>query len=499
MFCHQCGAAITDPDDRFCSRCGAQLRRDEGDRDAPASTPPASPPGSAETGLRRPVSAWPNRPRERIQLPLTELRQRRARETGETGALPVAGFVPPVSRPSAPGPEAAAPAADPAEVSWPEVTSEAPTAGPDESVEEGLIEEVQMAPAPQEPPSTSRSRAEAALRRMVPPKEVWTRDRQPGLADRGRVRDEWPAPGSGQDGETGERPAVPAYAPAPEPAGPNTEDPIIPWLDPPVLPIPPERPAPPSREAVAEEGPIIVPRDYQEKADRARRTGRRRAPGRAKGPIFDPAALGRSIKPSWILAIGGIILLTLIVFAIFPPGGGAGGNETGTDRINKFTGMPVHTVATPTRPVGNAENQTVASLSTRATVRAVVPTVRAWTTAVQRPTTVLATPTGTIDGSAGPATSTPSSGAGIQVVIASEGSWSGTIGQQSDTYTETPVAGKGTQSRAVTGPVRMVTVNIQKLGGTTDLLEVRVERDGAVLKQATTKDPNGIVALSVEI
>jgi len=45
----------------------------------------------------------------------------------------------------------------------------------------------------------------------------------------------------------------------------------------------------------------------------------------------------------------------------------------------------------------------------------------------------------------------------------------------------------------------MVTVNIQKLGGTPDLLEVRVERDGIVLKQGSTRDPNGIVALSVEL
>ena len=496
MFCHQCGAEIADPEDRFCSRCGAQLRREEESRDAPVATPPDSAPGP-DTGPRRPVSAWPNRPRERIQLPLTELRQRRVRETGDAVPFPVPGIVPPVSR--APAPDAAAPSVATEPGLWPDAAAEAPPAPLDELFEELAIEEVEVAPSPPEQGvSTSRTRAEAALRRMVPPKEVWVRESQPGPADRGRVRDEWPTPATSDAGAIGREPTEPV----PAPPAPTVEDPIIPWLDPPVLPVPPERPAPPSREALVEEGPIIVPRDYEEKADRARRS-RKRVPGRAKGPIFDPAALGRSIKPSWILAIAGIILLTLIVFALFPPGGGAAGNET--DRINKFTGMPIHTIATPARPVGDGENQTVASLSTRAAV----PTVRAWTTAVQRPTTSstvsasettsVPTPTITPNSDPGLVPATPSSAPGIQVVISSAEGWSGTIGQQGETYTETPVAGRGTQSRAITGPARMVTVNIQKLGGTADLLEVRVERDGAILKQGSTKDPNGIVALSVEL
>ena len=92
-------------------------------------------------------------------------------------------------------------------------------------------------------------------------------------------------------------------------------------------------------------GRSSCPRDYDEKAARQRK-GRRRA-SRGRGPLFDPAALGRSIKPSWILAIAGVILLTLIVFAIFPPGGG---DAASPDKVNRFTGMPVHTVATPVRP-----------------------------------------------------------------------------------------------------------------------------------------------------
>ena len=489
MFCHQCGAAITVPDDRFCSRCGAQLHREDGLPDASAPTPAASAPGP-DSGIRRPVSAWPNRPRERIQLPLTELRQRRARETGEATSLPIPGIVPPVSR--APAPEPPALAADATQPGlWPDAADGASSAPSDGLFEELAIEEVEAAPRPPEQEvSTSRTRAEAALRRMVPPKEVWVQESQPGPADRSRVRDEWPVPTSDDDVAEAKAPAEPV----PAPLAPAPEDPIIPWLAPPVLPVPPERPAPPSREVLVEEGPIIVPRDYEEKADRARK-GRRRAPGRAKGPIFDPAALGRSIKPSWILAIAGVILLTLIVFALFPPGGAAG-NET--DQVNKFTGMPIHTIATPARPVGDGVNQTVASLSTRATVRAAVPTVRAWTTAVQRPTTGPTVAAGETTG-VPTSTTTPSSTPGIQVVISSDGGWSGTIGQQGENYVETPVAGRGTQSRAVTGPARMVTVNIQKLGGTTDLLEVRVERDGAILKQGSTKDPNGIVALSVEL
>jgi hypothetical protein len=97
-------------------------------------------------------------------------------------------------------------------------------------------------------------------------------------------------------------------------------------------------------------------------------------------------------------------------------------------------------------------------------------------------------------------TATEAAGAsGIRVVVASEGGWSGTIGQQAETYTETPVVGSGTQVRAITGPVTMITANIQKLDQTTDPLEVRVERDGVLLKRGQTAEPAGIVALSVQV
>jgi hypothetical protein len=99
-------------------------------------------------------------------------------------------------------------------------------------------------------------------------------------------------------------------------------------------------------------------------------------------------------------------------------------------------------------------------------------------------------------------TTTATSGtgeSGIRVVITSVGGWSGTIGQQAETYTETPVVGSGTQVRTITGPVTMVTANIQKLDQTADALEVRVEQDGVVLKRGTTTDPAGIVALSVQV
>ena len=45
----------------------------------------------------------------------------------------------------------------------------------------------------------------------------------------------------------------------------------------------------------------------------------------------------------------------------------------------------------------------------------------------------------------------------------------------------------------------MVTANIQKLDQGTDPLEVRVERDGVLLKRGLTTDPAGIVALSVQV
>jgi hypothetical protein len=278
------------------------------------------------------------------------------------------------------------------------------------------------------------------------------------------------------------------------------DDPIIPWLEPPVVPAQPERPAPPSREAQPEEGPIIVPRDYDENTARQRK-GRRRT-ARARGPLFDPASLGRSIKPSWILAIAGVILLTLIIFAIFPPGGGAG-DAASPDGVNRFTGMPIHTVATPVRPtaasaagttgvqasvITNATEESAATAEPTASRRAPIFGAIPGATTSLRTVTPEAT-----------ATAASTGAPGIQVVVASVGGWSGTIGQQGETYTETPVVGNGTQIRAITGPATMVTANIQKLDQGTDPLEVRVERDGVLLKRGLTTDPAGIVALSVQV
>jgi hypothetical protein len=88
---------------------------------------------------------------------------------------------------------------------------------------------------------------------------------------------------------------------------------------------------------------------------------------------------------------------------------------------------------------------------------------------------------------------------GLRVVISSAGGWSGTIGQQGETYTETPVVGSGDQVRTITGPASMITVDLRKLDDNTGPLEVRVERDGAVLKSASTTEPSGIVVLSVQV
>ena len=369
-----------------------------------------------------------------------------------------------------------------------------------------------MEPAgePEEPLSTSRSRAEAALLRMVPPKDQWAIENQPGTTERGRVRDEWPGPAPRAEAEPSAAPPTPAAAlvvasPPPEDV-PAEDDSIIPWLEPPVVPARPERPVPPSREAQPEEGPIIVPRDYDENAARQRK-GRRRT-ARARGPLFDPASLGRSIKPSWILAIAGVILLTLIIFAIFPPGGGAE-DAASPDGVNRFTGMPIHTVATPVRPtaaiaagttgvqasvIANATEESAATAEPTASQRppifGALPGATASLRTVTPETTV--TPEAT-------ATAAASGATGIQVVVSSVGGWSGTIGQQAETYTETPVVGNGTQIRGITGPATMVTANIQKLDQGADPLEVRVERDGVLLKRGLTTDPAGIVALSVQV
>ena len=444
MFCHQCGAAIGGPDDRFCTRCGAQLRRGES---AEAVAPgPGSPPADAPPEpVRGPVTPWPEGRRERIQLPLTELRQRRRRETGEAPAGREPGAAPPAESPG--------------------------------------IEELGA-----EPPADgagAATRAEAALRRMVPPREEWSAENRPAPVERARVRDEWPGPSAPAPAAAGAA-AGPMPGETPPPSRPEPsrkdgdgEDAIIPWLEPPVVPAEPERPVPPSLEAKTEEGPIIVPRDYDENAARQRK-GRRKKSPRARGPLFDPAALGRSIRPTWILAIAGVILLTLILFAFFPPGGGESAGTT-PDGVNTYTGIPVHTIATPARPTPAAS---VSPTAGQGIPGLFPPTFGAPETA---------SPAGTTP------PSTAAGGTGIRVVISSDGGWSGTIGQQAGTYTETQVVGTGTEVRTITGPATMVTANIQKLDQTTAPLEVRVERDGVLVRRGVTTQPAGIVALSVAL
>jgi len=271
----------------------------------------------------------------------------------------------------------------------------------------------------------------------------------------------------------------PPSRPEPSRKDGDGEDAIIPWLEPPVVPAEPERPVPPSLEAKTEEGPIIVPRDYDENAARQRK-GRRKKSPRARGPLFDPAALGRSIRPTWILAIAGVILLTLILFAFFPPGGGESAGPT-PDGVNPYTGIPVHTIATPARPTPAAS---VSPTAGQGIPGLFPPTFGAPETA---------SPAGTTP------PSTAAGGTGIRVVISSDGGWSGTIGQQAGTYTETQVVGTGTEVRTITGPATMVTANIQKLDQTTAPLEVRVERDGVLVRRGVTTQPAGIVALSVAL
>jgi hypothetical protein len=397
----------------------------------------------------------------------------------------------------------------PLPTAWPTPEAEAPPVPASDipvldTVEMGL-ETVETGGEPMEEPSTSRTRAEAALLRMVPPKDEWAVENRPAPAERVSVREEWAGPETREEA----RPpapeptvaAAPVVAAAPPEPARASDDPIIPWLAP-VAASQPVRPAPPSLEAKAEEGPIIVPRDYDEKAGRQRR-GRRRA-GKGRGPLLDLNAFGRSIKPSWILAIAGVILLTLIVFAIFPPGGGSG-DAAGSGGINRFTGMPIHTVATPARPSA----ATPAAAATTEATATPVGTDTPWPTETAPPATSRQAPVfGVLPGVTVKATTpapeataaTGDAGApGLRVVISSAGGWSGTIGQQGETYTETPVVGSGDQVRTITGPATMVTANIQKLDASTDPLEVRVERDGVVLKRGSTTEPTGIVVLSVQV
>ncbi len=216
MFCHQCGAGIDDPDDRFCSRCGAPLHHEEG-AEKPAAgpaSPLAEPPADRH---RRPISAWPDRRHERIQPPADRAaaapgpRGRRAGSTAAGGGTASCASRPPPSPPLRRWSR---------HRTWRRWIS---------------------------PPPESRN-----WRRPRPPRDrgpqrrsaAWSRRRTNGRTRTARGPPS--APASATNGRPrgpsptsllpwcAQAPAAPPVAATPPPAAPPADDPIIPWLEPPV-------------------------------------------------------------------------------------------------------------------------------------------------------------------------------------------------------------------------------------------------------------------------
>ena len=482
MFCHQCGAAIDDRDDRFCSRCGAPLHREEEIGGPVPQSPLAETPADRH---RRPISAWPDRRRERIQLPLTELRQRRARETAELPPVPPASALPP---------PAAAPVPQPLE-------EEAP---PPPVAETPDIEIVEPAGEPEEPLSTSRSRAEAALLRMVPPKDQWAVENQPGTTERGRVRDEWPGPAPRAEAEPPAAPPTPRGGPrcglAPARGRPRRGRPDHPLAR-----------AAGGAGSTRTAGPAVARGPARGRSDHRPARLRRERGAAAEGAAAD----GQGARPALRPGIARPVDQALVDprdrrrdpadpdhLRDLP----ARGRHRRRGRLGP--GQPVHGHADPHgRDAGPADGR-----DRRGHDRGADIGHRDGDGGVSRhggadrlaAAADLRGPSRDDDefqdrDPEATATAASTGATGIQVVVASVGGWSGTIGQQGETYTETPVVGNGTQIRAITGPATMVTANIQKLDQGTDPLEVRVERDGVLLKRGLTTDPAGIVALSVQV
>ena len=422
MYCHNCGAQIAGSEDKYCMTCGAQLRGLTPAVDSPVEETPVNradehpliplPPADRSTlpldELRtRQISAEGGRPTirpvESRPLPLEEQRQRLTEEEEKRNArhleqarrsTPVRADLPRLRLREAKG-----------WVPWPETIAE-----------------------PEQEPESSGER----LNRMVPrplhqKTPVATPEmigREPPVADHhpeGMTERRAPAPPT--------RGATVQPSPAPVvPAGPE-EDPIIPW----VTPLPISTPEPVKKEPLYEvpQRPPTPPRHPSRP-----KKGRSRMSGFFEGD-------GRGIRPSWILAIAGLIVLTLVIFTLFPVQDAAA--EQGRHmKINPLTGDIVNFTPSQTTTVG-ADNTD------------------------------------------------------LQVTINYKGAWSGKIISSGSIYREIPINGIGIKEISVNQQTGVVSVQAQKKDTSRESLVVRISRGTTVLKEGSTIDPVGSLTVSTSL
>jgi hypothetical protein len=299
----------------------------------------------------------------------------------------------------------------------------------------GWVPWPETVPEQEKEPESSTER----LNRMVPGS---LQHKEPEVAP-DRVVSEQPATGRPQDEVPERRPPIMVAPPGPPARATTTvqhppiqktlaepaEDPIIPWVTPlpisipePVKKVPlyevPQRPPPPPRHPSRP------------------KKGRFRGSGLLEGD-------GRGIKPSWILAIAGLIVLTLVVFTIFPvqdPTAQQGNHM----KINPLTGGIVNSTPTQTTAAG-------------------------------------------VDGT------------DLVVTVLYKGSWSGKIVSSGSIYREIPINGVGTKAVTVNQQTGLVTVQAQKKDDSRESLVVRIVRGTTVLKEGSTVDPSGSLTVTASL
>ncbi len=216
--------------------------------------------------------------------------------------------------------------------------------------------------------------------------------------------------------------------PSPTPAA-QVEDPIIPW----VTPLPISTPEPVKKVPLYEvpQRPPAPPRHPSHP-----KKGKYRGSGLFEGD-------GRGIKPSWILAIAGLIVLTLVIFTIFPVQDAAA-DQGRHMKINPLTGGIVNSTPSPTTPVG--------------------------------------------------ADSTD-----LMVTINYKGAWSGKIVSSGSIYREIPINGVGIKQIPVNQQSGIVSVQAQKKDDSRESLIVRITRGSTLLKEGSTVDPSGSLTVSASL
>ncbi|WP_440949437.1 hypothetical protein [Methanosphaerula subterraneus] len=459
MYCHNCGARIAGSEDKYCTTCGAQLHASpnpSADSRVPPSVSPSPEPATTTRdgffgGLHArargageveapPVPAketndhpsTPPQPAVRSPLPIDELRTR------QEGGRPATRSV--QSRPL------------PVDEQRQRLTEEeerrnarhleqarrsTPTPVRAEPPKPRLREAKGWVPWPETVPETEKVSSAERLNRMVPGA---LQQKDPEVAPDKKVEREPPVAERHGDGGAERRAPTPPPAPSsppvraatvppsPTPAA-QVEDPIIPW----VTPLPISTPEPVKKVPLYEvpQRPPAPPRH----------------PSRPKKGKFRGSGLfegdGRGIKPSWILAIAGLIVLTLVIFTIFPVQDAAA-DQGRHMKINPLTGGIVNSTPSPTTPVG--------------------------------------------------ADSTD-----LMVTINYKGAWSGKIVSSGSIYREIPINGVGIKQIPVNQQSGIVSVQAQKKDDSRESLIVRITRGSTLLKEGSTVDPSGSLTVSASL